>query len=37
MADVILPGAAYTEKAGTYVNTEGRVQQAYRAVGELDA
>jgi NADH-quinone oxidoreductase subunit G len=31
-ADVILPGAAYTEKDGTYVNTEGRVQQAYRAV-----
>jgi len=27
-ADVILPGAAYTEKAGTYVNTEGRVQLA---------
>jgi NADH-quinone oxidoreductase subunit G len=27
-ADVILPGAAYTEKSGTYVNTEGRVQQA---------
>ena len=26
LADVILPGAAYTEKAGTYVNTEGRVQ-----------
>src|SRR5678815_4650635 len=26
-ADVILPGAAYTEKPGTYVNTEGRVQQ----------
>lgn len=25
-ADVILPGAAYTEKTGTYVNTEGRVQ-----------
>lgn len=25
-ADVILPGAAYTEKSGTYVNTEGRVQ-----------
>jgi len=25
-ADVILPGAAYTEKAATYVNTEGRVQ-----------
>lgn len=31
-ADVILPGAAYTEKNGTYVNTEGRVQRAYRAV-----
>jgi NADH-quinone oxidoreductase subunit G len=27
-ADVILPGAAYTEKNGTYVNTEGRVQIA---------
>lgn len=26
MADVILPGAAYTEKSGTYVNTEGRSQ-----------
>lgn len=25
-ADVVLPGAAYTEKSGTYVNTEGRVQ-----------
>lgn len=25
-ADVILPGAAYTEKSGTYVNTEGRAQ-----------
>ncbi|MEO9338016.1 NADH-quinone oxidoreductase subunit NuoG [Mesorhizobium sp. SB112] len=30
-ADVILPGAAYTEKSGTYVNTEGRVQQTNRA------
>ncbi len=30
-ADVILPGAAYTEKNGTYVNTEGRVQFANRA------
>src|SRR5260370_40673915 len=30
-ADVILPGAAYTEKPGTYVNTEGRVQLAFRA------
>jgi len=31
-ADVILPGAAYTEKAGTYVNTEGRVQFSDKAV-----
>ena len=31
-ADVILPGAAYTEKPGLYVNTEGRVQIASRAV-----
>ena len=31
-ADVILPGAAYTEKPGLYVNTEGRVQMAERAV-----
>ena len=31
-ADVILPGATYTEKSGTYVNTEGRVQLANRAV-----
>ena len=30
-ADVILPGAAYTEKSGTYVNTEGRVQRGYKA------
>jgi NADH-quinone oxidoreductase subunit G len=30
-ADVILPGAAYTEKPGTYVNTEGRVQRAMQA------
>ncbi|MGN6467325.1 MAG: molybdopterin-dependent oxidoreductase, partial [Rhizobiaceae bacterium] len=30
-ADVILPGAAYTEKSGTYVNTEGRVQMTNRA------
>ncbi len=30
-ADVILPGAAYTEKPGTYVNTEGRVQHGYRS------
>jgi NADH-quinone oxidoreductase subunit G len=31
-ADVILPGAAYTEKDGLYVNLEGRVQQGRRAV-----
>jgi NADH-quinone oxidoreductase subunit G len=31
-ADVILPGAAYTEKPGLYVNTEGRVQRGERAV-----
>ena len=30
-ADVILPGAAYPEKSGIYVNTEGRVQMAGRA------
>ncbi len=32
MADVILPGAAYTEKNATYVNTEGRVQRTHLAV-----
>jgi NADH-quinone oxidoreductase subunit G len=32
MADVILPGAAYTEKSGTYVNTEGRVQRGQLAL-----
>ena len=31
-ADVILPGAAFTEKNGTYVNTEGRVQLGRLAV-----
>jgi NADH-quinone oxidoreductase subunit G len=31
-ADVVLPGAAYTEKAGTYVNLEGRVQRGEKAV-----
>ena len=30
-ADIILPGAAYTEKDGIYLNTEGRVQYANRA------
>lgn len=36
-ADVVFPGAAYTEKNALYVNTEGRVQQAKKAsfpVGE---
>ena len=31
-ADVVLPGAAYTEKSATYVNTEGRVQRTQLAV-----
>lgn len=31
-ADVILPGAAYTEKEATWVNTEGRAQRGRRAV-----
>ncbi|KAI0457187.1 hypothetical protein F5B21DRAFT_464667 [Xylaria acuta] len=31
IADVVLPGAAYTEKAGTYINTEGRVQMTRAA------
>lgn len=33
LADVILPGAAYTEKHGTYLNTEGRVQLTRAATG----
>lgn len=32
MANIILPGAAYTEKNGTYVNIEGRAQQTRVAV-----
>jgi NADH-quinone oxidoreductase subunit G len=32
MADIVLPGSAYTEKNGTYVNMEGRVQLGERAV-----
>ncbi|XP_076755828.1 NADH dehydrogenase (ubiquinone) 75 kDa subunit [Xylocopa sonorina] len=32
IADIILPGAAYTEKVGTYVNTEGRAQQTCAAI-----
>ncbi len=32
LADVILPGAAYTEKEALWVNTEGRVQRGHRAI-----
>lgn len=32
LADAVLPGAAYTEKQATYVNTEGRAQQTLSAV-----
>ncbi|XP_033952540.1 NADH-ubiquinone oxidoreductase 75 kDa subunit, mitochondrial-like [Pseudochaenichthys georgianus] len=32
MADIVLPGAAYTEKNATYVNTEGRSQHTRLAV-----
>ena len=35
IADVVLPGAAYTEKPGTYVNLEGRAQRAYPATAPL--
>ncbi|WP_375398269.1 NADH-quinone oxidoreductase subunit NuoG [uncultured Sphingomonas sp.] len=31
-ADIVLPGASYAEKSGTYVNLEGRVQRGERAV-----
>ncbi len=31
-ADVILPGAAYTEKNALYINTEGRIQRSYAAI-----
>ena len=31
-ADIVLPGAAYSEKSGTWVNLEGRVQRGQRAV-----
>lgn len=33
IADVVLPGAAYTEKNATYINTEGRVQMTRAATG----
>ncbi|KAB7505353.1 NADH-ubiquinone oxidoreductase subunit, mitochondrial, partial [Armadillidium nasatum] len=32
IADVVFPGAAYTEKTATYVNTEGRAQTTYAAI-----
>jgi NADH-quinone oxidoreductase subunit G len=35
IADVVLPGAAYSEKSGTYVNLEGRAQRAYPATAPL--
>ncbi len=31
IADVVLPGSAYTEKSATYVNTEGRAQMTMKA------
>ena len=34
-ADVVLPGAAYTEKSATYVNLEGRPQRTRRAMHPL--
>jgi NADH dehydrogenase (ubiquinone) Fe-S protein 1 len=33
IADVVLPGASYVEKSGTYLNTEGRIQITRPAVG----
>jgi NADH dehydrogenase/NADH:ubiquinone oxidoreductase subunit G len=35
-ADIVLPGATFAEKDATYVNTEGRVQRAFKAVTTLD-
>jgi len=31
IADVVLPGSAYTEKDGHYINLEGRIQKGYKA------
>jgi NADH-quinone oxidoreductase subunit G len=31
IADIILPGAAYTEQSGYYANLEGKIQKAYKA------
>ena len=32
IADIVLPGATYTEKSATYVNTEGRTQCTNAAI-----
>ncbi|KAF2092937.1 NADH-quinone oxidoreductase [Rhizodiscina lignyota] len=37
IADVVLPGASYVEKAGTYLNTEGRVQMTRPATSHVGA
>ena len=37
LADVVLPGASYVEKAGTYLNTEGRVQMTRQAIALVGA
>ena len=37
IADVVLPGASYVEKSGTYLNTEGRVQVTRPAISLLGA
>lgn len=37
LANIILPGVAYTEKVGTYVNTEGRVQRTNAASGPINS
>jgi NADH dehydrogenase (ubiquinone) Fe-S protein 1 len=37
IADVVLPGASYVEKSGTYLNTEGRVQVTRNAIALLGA
>ncbi|KAK5014896.1 ndufs1 NADH-ubiquinone oxidoreductase subunit, partial [Cryomyces antarcticus] len=37
IADVVLPGSTYTEKSGTYLNTEGRVQMTRAATGTVGA
>ena len=31
IADIILPGAAFTEQSGHYTNLEGKIQKAYKA------